>query len=102
MICRKDLLAQHLQTIRNLCPSGAHEFGFFPETWVLPSDLQRFWNFLEQNLDKDSGPLLPFSIGFSEPLVISFGGRKEPQGRKSWRGGETLSKWLVFGASRPL
>ena len=28
IICRKDLLAQHLQTIRQLCPSGAQEFSY--------------------------------------------------------------------------
>ncbi|CAJ1429714.1 unnamed protein product, partial [Effrenium voratum] len=36
MLCRKDLLAQHLRSMQQLCPSGAKEFSFFPQTWVLP------------------------------------------------------------------
>eukprot|EP00434_Breviolum_minutum_P010791 symbB.v1.2.009519.t1/scaffold606.1/size182035/9 len=52
IICRKDLLAQHLQTIRQLCPNHLKEFCFFPETWVLPGDVQRFWGFVRQSLER--------------------------------------------------
>jgi len=52
IICRKDLLAQHLQTIRQLCPNHLKEFCFFPETWVLPGDVQRFWAFVRQSLER--------------------------------------------------
>ncbi|CAL1155247.1 unnamed protein product, partial [Cladocopium goreaui] len=54
IICRKDLLAQHLQTIRQLCPHGTEEFSFFPETWVLPGDVQRFWGFVRHSFERRS------------------------------------------------
>ncbi|CAK9096024.1 unnamed protein product [Durusdinium trenchii] len=78
IICRKDLLAQHLQTIRQLCPSGAQEFSFFPETWVLPGDLQRFWTFVQQSFEKAS----PAKESRGRERSKSFGRRSQrSQGR---------------------
>mmetsp|Transcript_4646 Transcript_4646/g.10920 ORF Transcript_4646/g.10920 Transcript_4646/m.10920 type:complete len:652 (+) Transcript_4646:19-1974(+) len=59
LICRKDLLAQHLQAMPQFCPAFAESFRFVPQTWVLPGDQQRFWSDVRKTFERSQDLATP-------------------------------------------